>query len=43
MNIEKSLELLKKHGEIPKEEYHSINSNIQKGNHGAPCGACGAC
>ncbi len=43
MSIDKAIELLKKSGEVPKDDYYSINSNLLKGNNGAPCGACGAC
>lgn len=38
--INKSLELLKKDGEIPKEDYKSICEDIQCV---GPCSACGAC
>lgn len=43
MNIEKALEFLNKNGGLPDGEYHSINSELQHGNSGSPCGACGAC
>lgn len=43
MNIEIAIELLKKDGPLPQEDYHSINSELQHSNSGAPCGACGAC
>lgn len=43
MDIEKALEILKKEGALPQEEYRSINSDSECPNEGAPCGACGAC
>lgn len=41
--IEIALKTIRKDGNLPKEEYHSINGDAKGQNAGGPCGACGAC